>query len=490
MRGRAALALALLAGCGEPPLAPPRPVALVLTASDTVRAVGGDVTFTAVAVDSEGAPVAGVAIAWGVSNAGRGRITPDGRFTAGPNVGPVWVRAVVAAPPLAESVLVRTVAPGTVKWIWAAAGVGGVLPSFGGPVLAPDGTVYALVGTGGFPDFPGTLVALSPEGAVRWTRPLLQVEGNIGPVVTPGSDQVWVVGKASYLVAPDGTVLWDTVASDDVGSSLLSGAATTELLVAAWGRHVTAYRATDHALVWTSQEAPLISWLVPATITAEGRVLAKRTADTLFVFAGADGRILRSFLDPDTALDKAVFGVGTVPVGDRYLLPTVKNLAAFDTGGPLLWLTENIGGRGVTEPAVAPSGTLFVQNRIFGLQALNPDGSTKWYRRTPNAGMGWREMPQSAAHGGPALAQGGVLYSAGQGAFFAHSVDGEPLWEFVADSADAWQAFLGAPAIAPDGTVYTFTSTHVYAFYGPAGPEPNSPWPMWRHDAQRTGWAR
>lgn len=66
---------------------------------------------------------------------------------------------------------------------------------------------------------------------------------------------------------------------------------------------------------------------------------------------------------------------------------------------------------------------------------------------------------------------------------------GATLWTHVADSAGVAQAFEGAPAIAPDGTVYTWTSTHLYAFWGSAPPEPDSPWPMWRHDAQRTGWA-
>jgi len=42
----------------------------------------------------------------------------------------------------------------------------------------------------------------------------------------------------------------------------------------------------------------------------------------------------------------------------------------------------------------------------------------------------------------------------------------------------------------PDGTVYTRASIHVYAFFGPAPPEPDFPWPIWRHDAERTGWAR
>jgi hypothetical protein len=482
------LAAGVLAACGEPPVAPPVPVGLALTASDTIRAAGGTVTFTAMAVDSQGTPVSGVAVAWSVRPPSRGQITSGGLFTAGPDSGLAYVRASVVEPALAESVAVRVVAPGTVKWTWAATEAGGVMPALGGPAVAPDGTVYVLVNTGGFPDYPVTLVALDPGGAVGWMRPLLEVRNATGPVVVPGTNRLWMVGAAAYLLDASGTVIWDTLTSAAV-PDFSSGAATDQLLVGAYGLRVMVRDAATLAQLWQSQEAPLESWLVPPTLTADGRLLVKRSEDTLFVFRAQDGQLLRYFLDPDTLVDKRVFGVGTVPVGGRYYLPTANRLASYDTSGPLLWLTGAT-GLGVTEPAVAPDGTLFVQDRTWGVRALNPDGTNQWFRRTPNNGFGWREAARWSWHGGPALAQGGILYFAGQGGFFAHTTDGQPLWEFVADSADNWQPFLGAPAIAPDGTVYTFTSTHVYAFWGPAPPEPNSPWPMWRHDAQRTGWAR
>jgi hypothetical protein len=481
------LAAGLLVGaCGEP--LGPVPVGLVLAASDTITVTGGRLHFTVVAVDSAGTAVPTGPIAWSVRDAGRARISVWGDLTA-LDSGRTWVLARLASPPLAESVAVRIVPPGTVKWAWAASQAGGAMPTLGGPALASDGRVYVLVETGGYPDFPATLVALSPAGVVRWTRPLLQVKADY-VVVTPETEQIWVVGKAVYLVAPTGEVLWDTLADPEVGPIFLGGAATTDLLAAAWGKYVGVYRAADHALLWTSQVAPNISWLVPPTFTAEGRLLAKHTRDTLFVFRATDGQLLRFFLDPDTNLDNRVWGVGTVPVGARYYLPTAARLAAFDSAGPLLWLTENT-GRGMTEPAVAPDGALYVQNRTWGLQVLNSDGTTRWYQRhlMPD-GNAWSEQPLSGWHGGPALARGGIIYAAGQGAFYAYDSAGTLLWKHVADSADVWQAFLGAPAIGPDGTVYTFTSTHLYAFWGPAPPEPNSPWPMWRHDAQRTGWAR
>jgi len=478
------LPVACVFACGDA-TGPLPPVVLEVTASDTIQVTGGTLTFTAVARDSTGAVVPDVPIAWSVNDPGRGQITADGVFTAGPEAGGLLVRARVAAAGLAESVAVRVVVPGTVKWTWAAAEVGGQMPILGGPALGMDGTVYVLVQTSRFPDFGGTAVALSPDGIVGWSQPLTQVSICNGVVVTPGSEQLWIAGARLYLLSATGQVIWDTLRAVDpypaVIPDFLGGAASSDLLVAAWGKHVIAYDAADHAFRWVSQVAPLVRWLVPPTITTEGNVLAKLTDDTLFVFDGASAGILHTFPDPDTGVDKRVFGRGPVPVGGRYYLPTQGRLAAYDTSGTLLWLTEDT-GNGVTEPAVGPDGTLYSQSRQWGLAALRPDGSIAWTR--------FRVQPRWSWLGGAALAADGTVYAASENAFWAVSTAGDSLWAVGADSAGSVQAFLGSPAIAPDGTVYTWTSTHLYAFWASAPPEPNSPWPMWRHDAQRTGWVR
>jgi hypothetical protein len=478
------LVASLLAGaCGDA-TGPTRPVVLEVTASDTIQVTGGTLTFTAVARDSAGVAVPGVAVAWSVSDGGRGSITPGGVFTAGPGAGGLLVRATVAAAGLADSVAVQVVVPGTVKWIWAAAEVGGRMSSKGGPALASDGTIFVLVTNDREPDWPATLVAFAPDGSVRWTTALVDVADNNGVTVVPGSEDIWIVGQRLYLLGSGGEVLWDTIRAVDpdpeVAPIFLMGAASRELLVAAWGKHVITYDAADHAFRWVSRLAPYVSWLVPPTITAEGHVLAKLTADTLFLFRGADGQILRTFQDPDTSVDMRVFGTGTVPVGDRYYMPTWSRLATYDTSGTLLWMTDPT-GRGVTEPAVGPDGMLYSQSRTWGLAAIRPDGSVAWTR--------FRVQPRWSWLGGAALAAGGILYAASANAFWAVSTAGDSLWAYAADSAGTVQAFLGSPAVAPDGTVYTWTETHVYAFWASAPPEPNSPWPMWRHDAQRTGWA-
>jgi outer membrane protein assembly factor BamB len=482
---------ALLAACGgERPSEPPPkavPVRLVVCAPDTAVAIGGTLQFTAVAFDSAGAVVATEPVTWSVTYALPGRITADGVFT-GRGAGVTWVRAGLAAPPLADSLRVHVLTPGTVKWTWPAGAAGGNLPWLGGPALGADGTVYVLVEHGAWPDWLATLVALSPDGTVRWTRELQQISFDY-PVVTPAGD-ILVVGGHVELFGPDGALRWGIV-TDAFTPARSSAVATDELAIAAYGHRVAAFRLATGDTVWQSAFAPLSDWLVPPTAVGPSVVYAKHTEDTLFVFRQSDGAILRTFLDPDTGVDKRVLGRGTVPLGDRFYLPTWNRLAAFDTAGPLLWLTDAT-ALGMSEPAVGSDGVLYVQNGNWGLQAINPDGTTKWYRRhlLPD-GNAWSEQPRwRRSYGGAALAQGGIIYAAGQGAFYAYDAAGTLLWSFTADSAGTWRPFIGSPAVAPDGTVYTFTSTHLYAFWGPAPPEPNSPWPMWRHDAQRTGWAR
>jgi hypothetical protein len=475
-----------LGACGEP--LGPVPVALVLTASDTITVTGGRLQFIVRPVDSTGAVVPGGPILWTVGDTLKGGISVWGVFTARDS-GRTWVRARLASPPLAESLTVRIVPPGTVKWTWAAteAGPAGKFPTVGGPALGADGTVYALVETGAFPDWPATLVALSPQGVVQWTRQLQQVAANYPVVAATGG--ILVVGKHVLLFGADGAPQLD-VATDAFAPQFNAGAVAGELAIAAHGSHVTALQLGSGDTVWQSPLDPVDAWLVPPTIAGNSVVYLKKSEDTLFAFRLSDGAILKTFEDPDTGVDKRVFGRGTVPLGNRFYLPTWNRLAAFDTAGPLLWLTDET-MPGMSEPAVGSDGMLYVQNGRWGLQAINPDGTTKWYRRPVLPNSGWGTAPRWPWYGGAALAQGGIIYAAGQGAFYAYDVAGTLLWSYTAtDSTGMWEPFTGSPAIAPDGTVYSFTPTHLYAFWGPAPPEPNSPWPMWRHDAQRTGWAR
>ena len=89
------------------------------------------------------------------------------------------------------------------------------------------------------------------------------------------------------------------------------------------------------------------------------------------------------------------------------------------------------------------------------------------------------------------MGEGGIIYCAGLDGFYAYDTSGQLRWSYQStEGGTQLVPFIGAPAIAPDGTVYTYTDTRVYAFWASHPPEPNSPWPMWGHDAQRTRVAR
>jgi outer membrane protein assembly factor BamB len=481
-------AAAVLAACGtetEPPVTPRVPVRLVLTVSDTITVTGGTLTFAAVAVDSLDAPVAADPVTWSVTNPGRGTVTDAGVFTGGPLIGTLHVRARLVEPPLAESVAVRVVPPGTVRWTWPISEVSGFsLSAISGPALGWDGTIYVVVVQDIVQPSLGTLVALSPRGRMLWAVPMEGVDHNSAVVTADGA--VVVAGKVVYVVEPDGAVRWQALM--EANHPTLKGAAVGDgVAFVAHGRNLTALALAAGDTLWQSARSPFSSWLVPPTVVGSTLVYAKHTADTLFAFRQSDGTILKTYDDPDTSADMSVFGVGTVPVGDRFYLPTHGRLAAFDTAGPLLWLSDLWAN--TAEPVVGHDGVLYVQNS-WGLLALNPDGATRWARcqLLPSGRCG--EEQRWSWYGGGALASGGSVYGAGWDRFFAYDTAGTLLWQYQSDSAGVPQAFIGAPAIGPDGMVYTFTGTHVYAFWSSAPPEPGSPWPMWRHDAQRTGWAR
>jgi outer membrane protein assembly factor BamB len=76
--------------------------------------------------------------------------------------------------------------------------------------------------------------------------------------------------------------------------------------------------------------------------------------------------------------------------------------------------------------------------------------------------VGWTTAPDwPLLYGGVALGVGGVIYAAGKGGLYACDVTGSPVWSYTADSAGAWQPFIGSPAIAPDGTVHSYEHTCV-----------------------------
>jgi outer membrane protein assembly factor BamB len=192
---------------------------------------------------------------------------------------------------------------------------------------------------------------------------------------------------------------------------------------------------------------------------------------------------------------KLAYGVGATLGLGRLVVPTADRLQELDTLGTVVAVGQDNTGLGMSEPAIGPDGTLYVQvPHTNGLMAFRRPDQELWRQRGFRSRWTW--------YGGPALAAGGVLYVAAMDGFYAVDVSSsgaQVRWRFPPDPRDSL-VFVGAPLIGRDGTVYSFTSCtngeetfpcsdELFAFWEDKPVEPDSPWPMWRHDARRSGQA-
>ena len=450
-----------------------------ISAPDSAALVGQSLALDVTAFDRVGEIVPAPRLVWESLDTTRGRVNSTGQAILGPSSGDVLILARTEASGLADTISLHAAAECELKWTVV---VAGVMNNLAGPSLGPDGTVYAL----GIP-FPGAqevadLYSVTPRGAVNWSLRLDRTSAN-GHLVGPDGT-IYVTGRTVRAISPSGVEIWHRILDSAYSAGSLMGALPLGgPLVVAGGHTPIALSLLTGDTVWTGPPSPTGRWVLPPSI-AHDTAWVKRGEDTLFTFSVATGALgTLKIADPDTGLDLRTFGVGPVPVGARVYLPTAFRLAAFNSQGQLTWLTDDR-GRGVTEPVIDAAGRVYVQTNADGLLALEPTaGAWRWRQLAARPRWTW--------YGGPALGAGGVIYCAAQDGFYAYDTSGALRWEFHTNEDSAsYVPFIGAPAIAPDGTVYTYTDTRIYAFWASHPPEPNSPWAMWRHDARRSGVAR
>jgi outer membrane protein assembly factor BamB len=258
------------------------------------------------------------------------------------------------------------------------------------------------------------------------------------------------------------------------------------------GYDLFALRAADGDTLWVGPRANDCGWLLPPSVSADGRTAyIKNTADSLYAFDAAAGAV--RWGAPDPSPYAITYGRGAAVAGARLIVPSFDRLQELDSTGVEIGLGPTKGA-GVSEPAIGANGVLYaVRMNPPGTIALDPINTPRWTRE-PQARWTW--------YGGPALAAGGTLYIAGNDGFYALQLSDTGAtvrWRYPPDPADSL-VFVGAPLIGPDGTVYTFTSCdfgresqpcsdELIAFWEDKPVDPDSPWPMWRHDARRSGQA-
>jgi hypothetical protein len=454
---------------------------------------GHELRFTVRAWDIERRPAFPPRLTWGTSDSTL--LTVDGvgtvRAIAGRGGGDVAVWASAGPGEGTDTVVVHVAVHGEVKWRLPL----GPMPLYGGPAEGPDGTIYVLGQTAlSVPE--ATLFALAPRGHILWQHRLTQV--NCCNYVVVGRDgAVYVVGQHVWAIDADGTLRWAITTRPveslpNIPSSHAGAIGDDGTLYAAMAYDLLVLRGADGDTLWVGPRAADGGWLLPPTVSADGMTTyITNTADSLYAFDAVSGAIRWGLPTPAPGLP--LFGVGAAVAGGRLLIPMADRLQEADTAGATIGLGPE-GGYGVSEPAVAPDGTLYVQfPHRNGTRAFDHVDVELW---------SWGDRPRWGWYGGPALAAGAVLYASTMSGFYALNVSrsGPSVrWRYPADTNQRL-VFVGAPLIGADGTVYSFTSCdygreslpcsdELFAFWEDKRLDPDSPWPMWRHDPRRSGQA-
>ncbi|MHB8763810.1 MAG: Ig-like domain-containing protein, partial [Deferrisomatales bacterium] len=167
----------------------------------------------------------------------------------------------------------------------------------------------------------------------------------------------------------------------------------------------------------------------------------------------------------------ALAGDGTI-VATSCPIYSSARLYGLTATGTVSWeVTPDGNGCFLGSPAFASDGTLYV-SFAGHLYAIGADGAIRWI-----------VSPGDGGPGSPAVGRDGTIYLG----IKAYWPDGSLKWSVDGQAR--------APvALGPDGTVFVSVITNsqqefLYAILDNSGGPADSPWPMWRHDAQRAAYA-
>jgi hypothetical protein len=354
------------------------------------------------------------------------------------------------------------------RWGWTvAAGI------WGTPAVARDGSLRVSVGRIPAPE--SGVVALDPDGRVRW-----RVEGLVptsGPVIGPGDVSYLAINSRELgAIDPNGVVLWRKVVAP-----LASQPITLDGELAITG---------DGLVLVPLENGPLLA------LDAEGNEVWRNT--TVQCFRGTA---------PVISDDGAIVvppAFGATPVLERngarrfnIALPT-QSRPAITPAGEWLGFGDSrlvrVSRAGVTNlsvrliPAVSgpssilvePDGGVLLTVERRGTTAFRPDGTVRWAGTNGQ----WNLSLSMAA----LLGDGTMVSIEGDQLVARDRADGGVLWACGVGTPEFSSSNPGprrAPIVTPDGQLIHLGRTNLVAF-GPVTPMSGGGWPLDRLDAPRT----
>lgn len=260
----------------------------------------------------------------------------------------------------------------------------------GPPAVAADGTVYAgstFFGTVGVPGGVYYVVALKPDGSVKWTYASAGQNRFTSSPALAADGTIYIGSQDNNLHAlkPDGSRKWLFQAGGGVGSPVIDSQGNI-------------YFASDDQKVYALTAAGTLKWSFKTGHRYMS--LALGSDGTLYV-SSSDKNLYA--LNPDGSLKwKYATGVSDVvtPVigsGGVIYISLNQKLHALNPDGTVRWTLALDSSKG--SATVGASGTIYVQaDKTY---AVNPDGTLRW--ATTVSGLGW-------STNGPTIGKDGTVY--------------------------------------------------------------------------------
>ncbi len=321
--------------------------------------------------------------------------------------------------------------------------------------VAPDKTIYQ--GTRS-----GLLLAITPDGAIKWTYQAGLEIWSSPAVADDGTIYFGSRDRNLYALAPDGKLKWKYLTGAWIDSSPAIG--------------------TDGTVYFGSWDHNFYA------LTAGGQLKWKFATDALITSS------------PAVATD------GTIYFGSHD-----QKLYALTADGKLKWAFKSRAEID-SSPAIAADGTAYISSTDGNLYAVHPDGSEAWHLHTGGF-----------TASSPALDEKGNLYLAVNNCHASvspagqlrssHStdvpIDPTPLvsannriyldnpWLHLGieypDGSEEWGFtmtlnLVSSPNMDRNGIIYASDGDYLFALRPKtSAPPAKSSWPMWRADSQHTG---
>ena len=242
------------------------------------------------------------------------------------------------------------------------------------PTIGADGIIY--VSTTNMTN--GTLYAFYPDGKLKWKYNKMGIIYGSSPVIGPnGTIYLTDYNGMLYAMNPDGTLKWSYTLK------YVSG----DVDYFASMYYNTPSIGPDGTIYLVNYESRYTLWLTPYT----QHEYVNPTGSSLF--AVTDNGTFATLKWSPYLIGEHLYGAPTISYnGTIYVTGETKLYAIVDNGTnanslwPLPYNKGTAANDGFTSAVIGGDGTIYIGNST-GLQAVNPDGTSKWFYTT-SGGIG------------------------------------------------------------------------------------------------------